>query len=60
MENPPAVISIRRKEPHAGHDLSASRGDLGNIEADSSGKAHLELTDKMMTMSGGIPSSVAD
>ena len=27
-------------------------GDLGNIEADSSGKAHLELTDKMMTMSG--------
>jgi superoxide dismutase, Cu-Zn family len=39
--------------PHAGHDMTARHvGDLGNIEADSSGKAHLELTDKMMTMSG--------
>ena len=27
-------------------------GDLGNIEADASGKAHLEWTDKMMKMSG--------
>ena len=25
---------------------------MGNIEADSSGKAHLELTDNMMVMSG--------
>lgn len=27
-------------------------GDLGNIEADASGKAHLELTDKAMKLSG--------
>jgi Cu-Zn family superoxide dismutase len=27
-------------------------GDLGNIEADKSGKAHLELTDTQMTFSG--------
>lgn len=27
-------------------------GDLGNIEADASGKAHLELTDKAMQLSG--------
>lgn len=41
------------KEPHAGHDAAQRHvGDLGNIDADSSGKAHLELTDKMMTMSG--------
>lgn len=40
-------------DPHAGHDAAKRHeGDLGNIEADSSGKAHLELTDKMMTMSG--------
>ena len=39
--------------PHGGHDATHRHaGDLGNIEADSSGKAHLELTDKMMTMSG--------
>ena len=25
---------------------------MGNVEADSSGKAHLELTDNMMVMSG--------
>jgi Cu-Zn family superoxide dismutase len=40
-------------DPHAGHDAAKRHeGDLGNIEADSSGKAHLELTDKMMTISG--------
>lgn len=40
-------------DPHAGHDAAKRHvGDLGNIEADSSGKAHLELTDKIMTMSG--------
>lgn len=40
-------------EPHAGHDAEKRHeGDLGNLEADSAGKAHLELTDKMMTMSG--------
>ncbi len=27
-------------------------GDLGNIEADASGKAHIEMTDKMMKLSG--------
>ena len=27
-------------------------GDLGNIEADASGKAHLELTDKELKLSG--------
>ncbi len=41
------------KHPHAGPDAALRHaGDLGNIEADSSGKAHLELTDKMMKMSG--------
>jgi len=39
--------------PHAGHNVAQRHeGDMGNIEADSSGKAHLELTDTMMTMSG--------
>ncbi len=39
--------------PHAGHDADKRHeGDLGNIEADSDGKAHLELTDKMLSMSG--------
>jgi Cu-Zn family superoxide dismutase len=39
--------------PHAGHDVAQRHeGDMGNLEADSAGKAHLELTDKMMTMSG--------
>ncbi|MGI9087016.1 MAG: superoxide dismutase family protein [Chthoniobacterales bacterium] len=39
--------------PHAGHDAEKRHaGDLGNIEADASGKAHLDLTDKMMTFSG--------
>jgi Cu-Zn family superoxide dismutase len=27
-------------------------GDLGNIEADANGKAHLELTDKILKLSG--------
>ena len=40
-------------EPHAGHDMAQRHvGDLGNIDADASGKAHLELTDKMMTFEG--------
>jgi Cu-Zn family superoxide dismutase len=39
--------------PHAGHNVAQRHeGDMGNVEADSAGKAHLELTDKMMTMSG--------
>ena len=40
-------------DPHAGHDADKRHvGDLGNIEAGASGKAHLELTDKMMSFSG--------
>ena len=39
--------------PHAGHDAAQRHaGDLGNLEADSNGTAHLTLTDSMMTMSG--------
>ncbi len=39
--------------PHAGHDVAQRHeGDMGNIEADSSGRAHLDLTDKMMMMTG--------
>ena len=39
--------------PHAGHDAAQRHvGDMGNIEADASGKAHLELSDNLMTMSG--------
>jgi Cu-Zn family superoxide dismutase len=39
--------------PHAGHDAAQRHeGDMGNLEADASGKAHLELTDSMMMMSG--------
>ena len=41
------------KDPHAGHDAEKRHvGDLGNIEADSSGKARLELTDKEMQFTG--------
>ncbi len=39
--------------PHAGHNAAQRHvGDMGNLTADASGKAHLELTDKLMTMSG--------
>ena len=39
--------------PHAGPDvMPRHEGDMGNLEADSSGKAHLESTDNMMMMSG--------
>ena len=41
------------KDPHAGHDAEKRHvGDLGNIEADSSGKARLELTDTEMQFTG--------
>jgi Cu-Zn family superoxide dismutase len=41
------------KTPHAGHDVAQRHvGELGNLEADPSGKAHLELTDQLITMSG--------
>jgi Cu-Zn family superoxide dismutase len=38
---------------HAGPDVpDRHAGDMGNIEADASGKAHLELTDNAMKLSG--------
>ena len=41
------------KDPHAGHDAEKRHvGDLGNIEADASGKARLELTDTEMEFTG--------
>ena len=41
------------KKPHGAPDASDRHtGDLGNLEADSSGKAHLELKDNMMKFSG--------
>lgn len=42
-------------EKHQHADRAASDrhiGDLGNLEADASGKAHLDWTDKMMKLSG--------
>ena len=45
--------------PHAGHDADKRHmGDLGNLEADASGKARLELTDKTMKLSGVIGKAV--
>jgi len=41
------------KHQHGAPDATDRHaGDLGNIEADASGKAHLELTDDMMKLSG--------
>ncbi len=41
------------KHQHGAPDASDRHaGDLGNIEADASGKARLELTDKTMKLSG--------
>lgn len=41
------------KKPHGAPD-SAERhaGDMGNLEADATGKAHLELKDNMLKLSG--------
>lgn len=40
-------------DPHAGHDAEKRHvGDLGNLEADASGKARLELKDKVLKLSG--------
>jgi len=40
-------------DPHAGHDAEKRHiGDLGNIEADASGKGRLELTDKVLKLNG--------
>lgn len=41
------------KHQHGAPDAADRHaGDLGNIEADATGKAHLELTDKVMKLSG--------
>ncbi|HEX7518393.1 MAG TPA: superoxide dismutase family protein [Chthoniobacterales bacterium] len=41
------------KKPHGAPDAAERHaGDLGNLEADSSGKAHLELKDSMLKLSG--------
>ncbi len=41
------------KKPHGAPDAAEHHaGDLGNLEADSSGKAHLELKDSMLKLSG--------
>jgi superoxide dismutase, Cu-Zn family len=38
---------------HAGHDSPQRHvGDMGNLIADANGKAHLELTDTMMSFEG--------
>lgn len=47
------------KDPHAGHDADKRHmGDLGNIEADASGKARLEITDKKMKLDSIIGKAV--
>ena len=46
-------------DPHAGHDADKRHmGDLGNLEADASGKARLDLTDKKMKLSAVIGKAV--
>lgn len=41
------------KKPHGAPDAAERHiGDLGNVEADASGKAHLELKDNMLKFSG--------
>jgi superoxide dismutase, Cu-Zn family len=41
------------KKPHGAPDATERHaGDLGNVEADSTGKAHLELKDNMLKLSG--------
>ena len=46
-------------DPHAGHDADERHmGDLGNIEADASGKAQLKLTDKKIKLDAIIGKAV--
>jgi Cu-Zn family superoxide dismutase len=41
------------KKPHGAPDNpERHEGDMGNVEADSTGKAHLELKDSMLKLSG--------
>jgi Cu-Zn family superoxide dismutase len=43
--------------PHgAPADMNRHEGDMGNIEADASGNAHIEYVDKMQTLNG--PNSI--
>ncbi len=49
----PAAIFNPTHKQHGAPDASDRHaGDLGNIEADASGKAHLEWSDKVMKFSG--------
>jgi Cu-Zn family superoxide dismutase len=44
-------------KPHGGPEMKERHiGDLGNLEADAAGKAHLELKDKMVKLGG--PTSI--
>jgi Cu-Zn family superoxide dismutase len=46
-------------DPHAGHDADKRHmGDLGNLEADASGKARVDLTDKKMKLDAIIGKAV--
>ena len=46
-------------DPHAGHDADKRHmGDLGNIEADASGKAALQMTDKKIKIDSIIGKAV--
>jgi Cu-Zn family superoxide dismutase len=47
------------KDPHAGHDADKRHmGDLGNLEADASGTARLDLTDKKMKIDAIVGKAV--
>jgi Cu-Zn family superoxide dismutase len=40
-------------KPHGSPDMpERHEGDMGNLDADSTGKAHLELKDSMLKLSG--------
>ena len=46
-------------DPHAGHDADKRHmGDLGNLEADASGKARVDLTDKKMKLDAIVGKAV--